>query len=367
MKGRKIGCQTINCFQDDIYILTRKEFDLLVYNREKKELNYVAHIDDSAYYTTSCVVEDKIIFLPAYTNMICEYNISSNSIRYIPIVINNLNKPFKECWVCGVHEGYIYVACGSNSVPLVKIDPRSYKAESVSEWNSIFERKYGKQAIVCSRPGFCIVGSELWVALNEPNVLLQYNLAENTYHFHEVKTDRTLFYTINYYKENFWLTGEDKAIFKWSPVDGIISVLSSFPRDFENDNGKSDWSGLFYAGVQNDHEIIYIPLNGNMIIKCDMASGELIKIGEKYDDKYCFHAFRLLDGKIYAEFDTRETYNMSDSVIIKFPDCCTGFELSQEDIDTTDSKFARNAPYKAMIYKERYKGMLSAYINALFE
>lgn len=366
MKGRKIECQTVDYYNNHIYILTRKEFDLLVYNQETNKVNYVAQIDSSSYYTASCIFEDKIIFLPANSNKICEYKISSDTIRYIPIEIKNSNKPFRECWSCVVNDGYIYIACGSNSLPLIKLNPNTYEAEGISEWNEVFEKRYGKQAVGSSRSNLCIINNELWLPLNEPNIILQYNLAESTYSFHEIKTDRTLFYTINGDGETIWLTGDKKAIYKWNIVEDTVSVLTNFPKDFENDNGKAEWSGLFYAGFQNDNEIVYLPLNGNMIIKCDKVSGELKKIGDMYDDMYCFHAFYLSDGEIYAEFDENGTYNLSDSVIIQPSDSCTSFGLFRDMVDATYSRVVRSDyPIEMTLYKEKYKGTLTAYINSL--
>lgn len=298
INGLKYKC--MNQYENSLFLLSEDDNLLFEYSLQKNELIYICRIKRGcSFYTTSCIVDDKIFYFSYFGNEYCVYDIKEKQILYKTIEVEFSGKKFGSCSTCLIYGDYIYIICGDDNIPLIKLDTKNYIAESKSDWISIGKSKYSQDLKCNIYTNPCVVNNVLWITLNIPDVILKYNMELDSYELIELEKQDIMYSTVNYDGSSLWLTGDKKKVIRWNPDTQELIVIDSFPDGFEiRENARAfGWSNMFYTGVCFGEYIIYPALASNMFIGLDTKTNTMTNVMSIKDKEYCFFCFEINDDK----------------------------------------------------------------------
>lgn len=297
-----LNCTDIVKYNNKLYILTRDAQCLFEYCLITKKMKFCGTIknEEKQFYISMTLCKQILYIVPYEGNYICTYDIDKREFKHIFLEPSKNELVKKYYQLCFSYHNKIYLLGGKGS-SMICLDPVTNKISELSEWIFDFKKKYNCDAAVTTHANICIVKECFWVAIKGNNILLEYNMNTNKYHFWNVGKKEIQYVTVTFDGEYFWLSGDKKFIVRWKKESNEIKEFNNFPLDFEYGNKKIAWKELFSNGYIWNESIYFSPLNSNMLIKFDKNSGNMKCILKVDFNHICFEMMLLNEEEIYME------------------------------------------------------------------
>lgn len=356
----------MNQIKNNLYLLIDGSSELIMCDLLTNKRYFIGKIQrDDSYFTTSCVAGEKIYYFSYYGNKFCVFDTNNKKLKYVKTDIELNGKRIGECSSCVFYKDSIYVLCGPNSIPLIKIDVLSDCTYACSDWISEGIKRYG--CIVYSNTfcNPCIVDNNIWIPTNVPDVIIKYNMDENIYEFVELLKYNNVYNLIVFDGKNFWLSGNSTIIVKmnYSDVNSIerleisdkILIRESILRKY-----------TFYTGYIIGDYIYYLPLQSNYLLRVEMSTGNIELIKKINEDNYCFLSTELIcDGKISVCMQIQNDNDKTTSLNMCHESDFWDFEFDESDMVYSNAiNIEQNL---STIFIEKDKKMLNWFLRAVAE
>lgn len=218
-------------------------------------------IDQRRLYTSACLVEDKVYFIPYAAKEIAVYDLNKKEIKKVKY--NKLDSQpgnyKRKCnFSCHVRYGqYIYmIPCTYPAI--VRINTEDDSIEYFDSWNNNIEYMF--------RKGVMVEEDDFYIPSVINNVVLRFNMKECKAYIYNVGEENKGHWSIIKHKEWFYLTPMlSESVTKWNYINGEINKLNDLPQDFKG--GDFCFSQIYYC----NNKMYLIPARANMgiEIKCE--------------------------------------------------------------------------------------------------
>lgn len=234
-------------------------------------------------YTFALRYENRIVFVPNSADNIAVYDIESEEFLSLPIKIKTVSE--KLIWhkfACAVtYENFVYIV--GNAYPYVLcLNMDTYEMKEI---------ELDDQDVSFSRKGMVERGGSFLVPAYNVGKVLEFDMRKNQYKIHKLSKDfRGAVAMCADESGTLWIAPyfTDDPILKWTPKQGVLKKIDSFPTEFSTEN-----HGLFSKAIYRDGEIWFIPEKANMSLRIDVLDGTVAENKffprlEKEKRIYCF-------------------------------------------------------------------------------
>lgn len=310
----KFECFSVCHYQDKGFFLSNNSEALLSYDRQSGDVTLYGLLKNGLTLV-SVVIGKKIYMLPYNGNVMKVFDLETEEFEEAPFEFEADGYKLGSCSVGCAYHDEIFILCGSANIPLCSYNVVSGQFKDRSAWRKEFFYKKGRMPEITVYRNPCIVGNDLWLAIDEPDTLLQYNMDTDQYKFWKIGDQGTIYNTVNFDGKYFWLTGDVSAIIKWNPEIGELQNIDRFPELYSTKK-ETEWTGNFWNGIYDNGYIYYAPLNSNMLIRVDVHTGKPESILQVGNENVCFVFSKINTEEIYMEIKSLKSGSKENAFLL---------------------------------------------------
>jgi hypothetical protein len=216
------------------------------------------------YYLSLTISGDNIVMIPAIGKNVIEYNTSTDSLEYVPIE-SNIPYQFEDSYAYGKA---VYII-PYHYPALLKYDLESGKMTANKELCVELEKYRSDEPNAYFHKGGVVDGSFLMLASGIGNIVVKYDMANDTYQLYHVGATTNKYNNITFDGTNYWLLPHRGAIVQWNEQSRLTAEITALPAGFQEGE-----SFTFKCSVIWGNSVFVFPYHANMIIKIDCATNE---------------------------------------------------------------------------------------------
>lgn len=200
--------------------------------------------------------ENKLVFTPLLADTISVYDLGDRSFYSYKIdwLKEGLSEKVSFIWSV-LYGKYVYMF-GNYQPCILKFDIESGKYNCVNGWFDRFQRfGYRKERELFSERGIK-VEEKLYLFTKQNNILMEFDLKSERFHFHSVGNENDRFISGEYNNGNFWLISMQGEILEWNQVEGVIKRI---PVTLDSD---------YYRSIRYKRYVFFLPSGNGKIAFC---------------------------------------------------------------------------------------------------
>lgn len=356
-----LNCADFVRYDDRVFILTRDTQCLFEYFPETGKTGFCGIVKGrpKQFYISMVLYKNKLYIVPFVGEDICIYNIDTKKMELIPLGKSDGGLVRKHYQLCFNYQDNIYLLSVSEAAMLC-LDTNNNKISDISKWMQEFKKKFKHSTYVETLANICIIENCFWVAIHGNNVLLEYNMLTNEYHFWNVGKRKIQYVTVSFDGKYFWLSGDEKFIVRWEKEQNEVKEFDNFPNGFESGDEKIVWKGLFSNGYLWKDFLYFSPLNSNMLIRFNKNTEKMECMIQTDMNHFCFRIKEISDSEIYMEEDNIKDGFIGKSYFIKM-----NGEYRSDSIKSEEWKEYYNSLIEFDIVSEEYPQGIVAFLDTI--
>jgi len=190
--------------------------------KENKFIDYfpMTEINDYYIHSNALFINDKIVFMPGFKNLVHIFDINNKKINVIKIPTDEKYVFFK----CGFfYKDFIYILLDVPKLTIYKVDLKNNTVEPLNINFNKYNREVANNAV--------IVDNYLFLGARYANLIGILDLDKMNISWRQVENLENGVGTIAYDGNYFWLSSTDRII-KWNETIGTAKIYTEFPDNY---------------------------------------------------------------------------------------------------------------------------------------
>lgn len=348
-KGKRMECMIEDIVRapDCVYLLLDYNLGLWSYFPEKNRCQILSAEIKNQEMEYRCLQDcgEQLILPPYKGEDILVFYKKDRKLEHV--FIGNLREKKEEAkyYKGVVTYGQFLYFIGEVESSILKYDCNTREVKVLNGWKEQYLKEFGKLPSVYYHKGeICRVENSFWVALSEPDMVMEYDMETDTARFYQVGDAGEQYVTISYDGSDFWLSGDQIHIVCWNKEQQKIKNYSDFPSGFALDTD-CIWNELFSSSLCVGTYVYFAPLKCNMVIRMDVKTEKMECVKKIGLSDVCFQMKRWGETAIFYQILNRTSNKKKEEFIIDFVNRVIKekiFDLGPDNVDGLEMCFEGN-------------------------